>query len=396
MRVRYYGPFGKPTGYAQAGHDYLAALAKAGVELDIWPMFEANDADLPERYHHLTQYLDRPDDLPTHIVVHTIPKYADVVLDDMGQQPEVPKTLITTWETTLIGRDTAEMLNGVFDLVVVPSEWNAEVFRQSGVERVCVVPHCYDPTAWPMSNLRPLRPYTFYTVGVFGERKNLMGLLRAYLTAFTAKDDVLLKICTPYVTTEDVQYLVQRIGLEDLPPVEFLGVGQRLTEKELWELHASSHCYVTATRGEAWGLGAFEAAIMGNPVISPGFGGHRDFLQHYSGWHEVPYQLTPAIADAVQVVNPITIGGFKIMPMAAGAPLGIAGDQSWAEPDLSYLQSLMRSLVNAPARQQHGHCRSFFDERFGYERVAKDFIQALERASAIHESFFSDDDKETA
>jgi glycosyltransferase involved in cell wall biosynthesis len=387
-RVRYFGPFSKPTGYAQAGHDYLAALHAAGVDLEIWLQMEANTDDLPFRYHGLIDLVGkRPDFQPTHVVVHTIPTYsASVVLPEAEVPPGVPAVLLTTWETTKIGAAVAEEINDSFDLVVVPSEFNARAFRDSGIERVAVVPHTFDPAAWPASPERPAAPFVFYTIGVWGERKNLMGVLKAYLSTFRSGDDVVLRVVTPFVVDEDLQHLAARMGLTDLPRLEFVGVGRRLTEAELLDVHRSSHCYVSATRGEAWGLGAFEAALMGNPVLMPGFGGQRDFLAGYPGWLEVPYFLTPAIGQDFQVANTVEIAGIRIQPMAAGVPTGLQADQQWAEPDLGFLQDAMRSLARtAPGAgyQARADYRSTLDKLFGYRTVSLQFVAALHEASKI-------------
>jgi hypothetical protein len=77
-------------------------------------------------------------------------------------------------------------------------------------------------------------------------------------------------------------------------------------------LHAIGDCFVSVTRGEGWGLGPFDAATLGNPVIITGWGGHLDFLgadypgliaytmAPVSGWlHGASYRPTQqwAIAD---------------------------------------------------------------------------------------------------
>ena len=68
----------------------------------------------------------------------------------------------------------------------------------------------------------------------------------------------------------------------------------------------------SVTRGEGWGLGPFDAATLGKPVIITGWGGHLDFLgadypgliaytmAPVSGWlHGASYRPTQqwAVAD---------------------------------------------------------------------------------------------------
>ena len=71
------------------------------------------------------------------------------------------------------------------------------------------------------------------------------------------------------------------------------------------------------------GLGAFDAAASGNPVVTTGFGGHLDYLAGS------PYLVR---FDLVPVDDP------------AGYPSYVP-DQHWAEPDLDHGAELLRHVV---------------------------------------------------
>jgi short subunit fatty acids transporter len=43
----------------------------------------------------------------------------------------------------------------------------------------------------------------------------------------------------------------------------------RLTDGEMLALHEVGDCFISLARAEGWGLGAFEAASLGNPVLHP-------------------------------------------------------------------------------------------------------------------------------
>jgi glycosyltransferase involved in cell wall biosynthesis len=69
-----------------------------------------------------------------------------------------------------------------------------------------------------------------------------------------------------------------------------------LTESELDALHARGDCYVCLSRGEGWGLGGFDAAAFGKPVITTDWGGPLDYLP--DGYpYCVAYDLVPTITD---------------------------------------------------------------------------------------------------
>jgi glycosyltransferase involved in cell wall biosynthesis len=386
-RVRYYGPFAQRTGYGQACHDYLLALHLAGVRLDIRPLHEADTDHLDPRYGALIEFAEaEPEWSPTHVVVHTIPKYAhEFVSGDLDPGPGVKKIVITTWETDAIHPADAACLDRHFDLVIVPSHFNAQVFVKAGLPaaKVYVVPHTFDPRFWwsPGQEAAPKKsPYSFYSVLSWVDRKNPIGLLKAYLTEFRAHDDVVLRILTPTVNEDDVRSLVGHLGIPNPPKIEFYGVwgdGRqgRLEETALRDFHRRSHCFVTLTRGEGWGLGAFEAALVGNPVIATGFSGLRDFLDEYVTTY-VPYFLTPAITPEIKI-GELDVGGIKLAQLAPGAPTGISGEQSWAEPNLHTAKALLRRAYTERWQRTTAH-RASFVARFGYVSVGAQLRVLLE------------------
>ena len=385
MHVRWLGPISCPTGYGQATHDYLMALHEAGVSLDIQPIHDANSEDLDPRYGSLLDLVS-PKKPPTHIVVHTIPRYAhEFVTGNLEPSKGIKKICITTWETDKIAREDASRLAEAFDAVIVPATFCRDVFAAAGFppSRIHVVPHTFDPRFWITPGAKKPRsgPYKFYSILSWNERKNPIGLLKAYLPGFTSKDDVLLRIATPTVNEEDLAALARCMGLPDLPPVEFLGcvtLGQkRLTETELRALHEDSDCYVSASRGEGWGLGAFEAAIVGNHVIVPQVSGWRDYLNLYGNKYYIGHSWTPAVTPEIKIGKGIEIGGMKISAVAAGAPTGIAGDQNWAEPDLSHLKLAMRKAYGRRLGKDFSD-QGKFVELYGYRTVGPQLKAILE------------------
>lgn len=370
MKLRYICAFACPTGYGRAAHDYLSALVRAGVDLDIVPIHDVEADALEPRYRHLLDYVHRKDFVPTHVLVHTIPRFAhEFVTTNLDPGPGVAKICMTTWETDKIPYEISRLLEEHFDLTIMPCEFNRDLL--GGV--TVAVPHCYDPEWWARPTVSPQDDsqddvFVFSTVGVWAERKNLLGLLKAYLSVFVEEDRVLLRIACPRVDTNAIQSLVSRSGLRRLPAVEF--VTPRMTEDELRAFHARSHCYVTASRGEAWGLGAFEAMIMGKPVVAPGFGGSDEFLRRYDGYGKLPFQLTPAIADEMQLSDPVEIAGLRFTPVFTVAPTGIAADQCWAEPDLHALAQAMHRFstgrVGPPQFPRHD-ARPYGPGKYSYD-----------------------------
>lgn len=385
MKIRYFGAFGQRSGYAKATHDNLLCLKAAGVDFDVVPIIPVDDLWLPGPYEVLRDHLVPPNahpDDPTHVIIHTIPYGLDLLFSfDLCPPEHVKRVGYTTWETDRIPEDAAKRIAGHLDQCWVPSTYCRDAIVTAGVSPrgVKVVPHTFDPDWW----FRPTTPpsddpndaYTFYTVLTWCERKNPLGLLKAYLTEFTEKDNVLLRIKTPGYNEKEVEELARGLGLPYYPPVDM--ICENYSEQQIFDLHASSHCYVTCARAEGWGLGAFEAALVGNPVIATDYSGLRDFLTGYHkvGW--VPFFLTPAYTPELESNTVIKAGGMTIRPRVRNDHTGIRGDQHWAEPDLFTLKSLMREAYeNRWTRSIEN--RDFYRTTYSYQRVGNTMKELLE------------------
>jgi hypothetical protein len=89
-------------------------------------------------------------------------------------------------------------------------------------------------------------------------------------------------------------------------------------------IHTIGDCYVSLTHGEGWGMGAFDAATLGKPVLMTGWGGQLDYLgEDYPGL--IRYRMTP-------------VSGW--LPHASYQP-----NQRWATPDIGHASELMRAAV---------------------------------------------------
>ena len=183
---------------------------------------------------------------------------------------------------------------------------------------------------------RPEDGFVFYTIAEWNERNAPFKTIEAYLRAFTGRERVMLMVKTsqrdlrappptgartlqPGTTTWALAQLLRRYP--DPPAIRL--IAGPVTDADIRRLHRGSDCFVSLCRSEGWGLGAFDAAAYGNPVVTTGFGGHLDYLGD-SPWL-VDFDLVP-------VVDP------------AGWP-SYAPDQRWAEPDIDHGASLLRRIV---------------------------------------------------
>jgi glycosyltransferase involved in cell wall biosynthesis len=218
------------------------------------------------------------------------------------EQKVLDSTIVyTSWERDTASRDLIDLLSRCNQLWV-PCKDNARAFIDAGMpeEKVHVVPCPYVPGVGPAGIAAPFGGERvpdgkrFYTIGKWEPRKNLPGLLRAFLRGFTPKERVSLALKTSgFETWKDHPSLNELIAqLADDPVVRKNGwtadklvqrvsiINGKIPEEALLDLHKRNNIYVSAAHGEAFEMSAFAARCAGNRLVYTGWGGPRDFAGH--------------------------------------------------------------------------------------------------------------------
>jgi glycosyltransferase involved in cell wall biosynthesis len=152
----------------------------------------------------------------------------------------------------------------------------------------------------------------------FTERKNPLGLVRAFKRAFAPGDGAALVLKT--VNSEFDPEGAARLAREaEGHPVVFLD--RYLTRREVHGLLALSDCCVSLHRSEGFGLTLAEAMFLGKPVIATGYSGNTDFMTAANSF-PVRHRLVPIERDHG--------------PYRAG--------WRWAEPDEEHAAEQMRAV----------------------------------------------------
>jgi glycosyltransferase involved in cell wall biosynthesis len=248
----------------------------------------------------------------------------------------------------------------------VPSRFNAAVFEASGVSApVRVIPHIARPAPDTEPTPAATGRFVFYLIAAWSTRKAILDTVDAFATAFTERDDVVLVIHT---TPEDKiaaprpTWLTLAQGLAGRRQLPEVTLSTRpLPRAEVDALHARGDCFVSLSRGEGWGLGAFDAAAHGNPVVVTGWGGTPEFLpDDYP--YLVEYDLVPTITEK---------------PDAWWRPQ--AGEH-WAKARIDHAASLLRHVFERrdQARSWGHMLQSKVSEGFAADRVTADLIEALD------------------
>jgi glycosyltransferase involved in cell wall biosynthesis len=315
---------GPGCGYGDASEAYLSGLRDAGVRVTWTPIGWPSDTwDAP--LGPVTDYIGHRLGGAAHLDIANVAIDHDVVVvcstllwhDQLAAEAS-GRLLVayTSWETDRLLAESVGVLNR-YDRVLVPSRFNAAVFKSSGVTApLCVVPHIARPPAPPADARRKPASsgrFVFYVIATWTTRKAILDAVSAYVTAFTADDDVALVIHT---TAEDHVAAARLASLRRSPQrhetatwftlanalagrprtPEIILSTRRLTRAEVDALHVRADCFFCLSRGEGWGLGAFDAAAFGNPVIVTGWGGTLDFLP--TGYpYCVDFDLVPSTTD---------------------------------------------------------------------------------------------------
>lgn len=402
--VRYYS-MGDLSGYGIAAVGYVRGLVNAGVPVE-WlrlqwpadgsfgslrvlgidcPLLEGvgssrsgNFADLRALALRTSQPLECD-----AVICHTQPDYWPAVFGRAGGSRHVG---ITVWETDRPPAYWMPLLN-LADRIVVPCRMNGHGFTHAGVlPPVRVVPHVrmhrahtYAPAE--LGDLRrhlgiPPRHRVFYCIGAWDPRKAMPDLIDAYARAFRVDDGVTLLIKTgksgygeapfhePLATRAMFDALTKRLEQvrgSPLPPIRL--IDGDMDDRSVGALHALGDCYVSLTHGEGWGLGAYDAATLGKPVIMTGWGAQLDYLAGSGGtWPgAVPYRLASA------PVFPPQLPSF--FP-----------SQHWAQPDLDAAAALMRRF-HEDGEEMRAAARAIRMEilnRFAEPVVTRQLLEAID------------------
>ncbi len=279
------------------------------------------------------------------VVIHGVPEHWPGLME-RGKR----NVGYTVWETDRLPEHWPALLQ-LPERILVPCTMNRTLFEASGLSRpVRVVPHIRRH-AWnyvspaDVAELKrqlgvPEGHFVFHTIGTWDPRKALSDLVTVFAREFSADDRVSLVVKTSTAMHPDA---VERLAGLDIPAfVEALKEQVReisgrssphivvvpadgIAGRAIDTLHALGDCFVSLTHGEGWGMGAFEAACLGKPVLITGYGGQCDYLgTDYPGL--IPYAMT-------------TVSGW--MPGASFQP-----PQRWGQADLVEAGRLMRRVVS--------------------------------------------------
>lgn len=366
--IKYVAPLLDNSGYAKAARGYILALYNQGVPLTLSPIsFEEAHPDLGEASEVIYSLIDKDIEYDT-VVIHTTPEFWSRYREDNKRNIGY-----TVWETDALHYTWPDYINNNVDCVLVPCDWNKDVFISSGVSvPVYVVPHVVDDfdssffgDCDSLLNVPDKNTFLFYNINQWTERKNPLATIKAYWTAFQNDENVGLVLKTygsNYSVPEreaiknTIKRLKQMIVLPKYPPIYL--ILDMLSEDEIKALHKRCDCYIALDRAEGWGMSTSTAGAAGNPVISTGYGGVLHYLNNDNSYL-VDYVLTP-------------VSGMPFSPWYLGT-------MNWAEASSTHGAVLAKEVyTNRTLAKQKGELlKKEIKQNYSIKSVGELFLKSL-------------------
>jgi glycosyltransferase involved in cell wall biosynthesis len=355
-----------PIGYGYVGRFILKELTTAGVQVALFPLsYNLSVSDDPLN--------------PVRLGLANAAQY----------DPAAPSVRIAQARTQAehVGRgkhvafpifeldrlDAAEIhhLNQM-DAVLVCSQWAAGVVASSGVSvPIIVAPLGVDRSIFHESIAEgqgPTRdqpaepgPTIFVNNGKWEWRKGHDFLLQAFCNAFTASDNITLKLLSrSYILSDEGNDSWARVFLGSSIGTRVQLVPRLASQRDVAALLADCDCGVFPSRAEGWNLGLLECMSMGLTVIATNYSAHTEFVE-------------PANCRLVQI--------DETEPPPAGDVLW--GTGNWGKLGGSQMEQMVYHLREVHRLKQEGSLRRndagiATAKKFTWRRTAEAVLRAVE------------------
>ncbi len=271
-----------PIGYGYAGRFVLKELINAGVQVALFPLsYPVSAGDDPR--HPLNVGMANADKYDPGAPSVRIAQ-ARTQAEQVGRGKHVGFPI---FELDRMDEREIHHLKQL-DAILVCSKWAAGVVESSGVSiPIVVAPLGVDrsifhedlPAGQSRDQHREPGPTIFVNTGKWEWRKGHDFLLQAFCSAFTPRDNIVLKLLSR-------SYLLSDEG-NDMWAKVFLGssIGSKVqllprvaTQRDVAALVADCHCGVFPSRAEGWNLGLLECMSVGLNVIATDYSAHTEFV----------------------------------------------------------------------------------------------------------------------
>lgn len=163
--------------------------------------------------------------------------------------------------------------------------------------------------------------FTFHMMSIM-ERKNPLGLIRAYARAFRPEEKVLLVLKTTFGENHPALMAELRHAAANAGPAVMV-IDEVYSQEETLALMQICDAYVSLHRSEGLGLTMAEAMLLAKPVVATGFSGNVDFMS----------------PDNSLLVD------YDVVPIGRSVP-PYEAEMRWAQPSEEHAAILLRRLFD--------------------------------------------------
>jgi glycosyltransferase involved in cell wall biosynthesis len=176
------------------------------------------------------------------------------------------------------------------------------------------------------------------------ERKNPLGLIKAFTRAFSEREGPVLLIKT--INGDKRSLEIEKLRYAGLGRSDIIVRDGYLSQIENNTLTAFADCYVSLHRSEGFGLTIAEAMALGKPAIATAYSGNLEFMTAENSY------LCPA-------------GRCEVGPEREPYP----ANSHWSEPDLEAAARLLRQVYDHQAEARARGSRAAEDMKRFYSPV---------------------------
>ncbi len=344
------------SGWASACQNYIRALDSVGVQV-VPRAIKLNNS--PPQVHERVAELERQSASGCDIVVQNVlPHWMERVggIPNVGLSYFESKTLkLANWPNRL----------RLMDSMITSNVEGCDLLEQLEMPSVSQIPIPED-----FSDFDNVEPYdipqlrgkfVFYFIGEFTKRKNIAGIIRAFNTAFTPRDNValVLKLSkfgkTPIELKNEASKFIDDIKRGMKLPMynRELLITDNLSREQIIKLHKTGNCLVSASYGEGSCIPVWHALACGNKVVAPYYAG----IDHYNDISFFCSGIDNCFGDSDNF------------------PFLFTGLDEWAIPNISDMAYAMRQVIDNKQKTNS----DFFREEFSFSRVGKALKECLEK-----------------
>lgn len=357
--ILYIAPIESASGWGQSAIAVARAMREVGLDFTMANFqLDRTHQDVPD---DLKEFCNKKLDKPDVLIQTTLPEYFfyDGRFDlNVGKFFTESNMKHSTWPVHMELMDQCWVTHSKEEYMFP----NCDV-RAVG-EPVDVQQHNYDYIV--PGNIKNIHDkFLFYTIAENTDRKNLADLMVAYFSEFSYADNVglLIKTNDPNVR-QQIDHMKKGLRHyfdERLYPPVYI-IDKFLPEERIRGIHQKCHCFVTASRGEAFCRPAAEAVVFDNHVIYTQNTGIEAYMQD----------------GGINFDSGLAVGSYETPCVTAAPPMPYiySSRDTWYNPDILQLRDHMRKVYSGNAEQFKDNY-GLVKKRISYKQVGENIKSCL-------------------